>query len=283
MNLFPILLQAQQEPENGSGMFLSGFLIAIAIISFYIIKEYIRYISGNIRSKAIDLLKLKPRYKDVLAQKFTFYQKLNEKEKNIFEKRVQFFINLKEFIPRGIPEVTDEMKALIAGSAIQLTFGLPKIYFSHFDKILVYPGEYFSLLHRRNHKGEVNAQVGAIVLSWKNFEEGYIDPEDSINLGLHEMAHALRLENVILNDEYNFLDEKVLERWDQLAEQEIIRIRNGESEFFRKYACSNKHEFFAVAVENFFERPQKLYDHQPELYNTMAKLLRQDTLQMSYR
>jgi MtfA peptidase len=275
MEFVNIFLQIDHSSSSAFEIF--PFFVIVAII---IIVQYLKYRSGKLNLKIIGFLKIKPTYKEALEKNFNYYKRLEEKDKKFFEKRVQYFINIKRFIPRNFPKVTDEMKALIAGSAIQLTFGLPKVYFSHFDKIIIYPDEYYSLINRRNHKGEVNVRGGIIVLSWKYFVQGYIDPEDSINLGLHEMAHALRLENSIFNDEFGFLDEKTLTTWDRLAEQEMKNNGCGDTGFFRSYACENKQEFFAVAVENFFERPQKLYDYNSEIYLTMAKLLNQDVLKL---
>jgi MtfA peptidase len=280
MSLF---LQGYQEQDDLGTLIIYGFFGAIIVVAIAIIIEYAKYRAGNVGSLAIGLLKIKPAYKEALEKHFSYYKKLNDKEKTTFEKRVQYFINIKKFIPRNLPKVTDEMKALIAGAAIQLTFGLPRIYFFHFDKIIVYPDKYYSLINKRTHKGEVNVRSGIIVLSWKYFVQGYIDPKDSINLGLHEMAHALRLENRIMNGEYRFLDEKTLIKWDNLAGAEMAQGLCGENGFFREYACENKHEFFAVAVENFFERPQALYDYNRELYATMSRLLNQDTLQIQNR
>jgi MtfA peptidase len=281
MQLLHILLQANQQQEDQGHLFFYGFLMAFVLVAILVAVEYVKYRSGDIGSSAIGFLKINPRYRSALEKHFPYYKKLSVKERAVFEKRVQYFINIKEFIPRDIPEVTAEMKALIAGAAIQLTFGLPRVYFKHFDKIIIYPDKYYSLINRKKHKGEVNVKSRAIVLSWKYFIQGYIDPEDSINLGLHEMAHALRLENRIMNREYGFLDEKNLAKWDRLAEVEMEMKRCGGDGFFRKYACENKHEFFAVAVENFFERPQQLYDYNKEIYLTMSGLLNQDVLGMA--
>ena len=176
-------------------------------------------------------------------------------------------------------KITDEMKALIAGAAIQLTFGHPSIYFTHFKRILVYPDSYYSEISQRYHKGEVN-MGGLIVLSWKNFVEGYADNEDGRNLGLHEMAHALHLENAITNEEYGFLDDNVLRAWTDLCFSEIEKMKEGKSDFFRAYAITNSQEFFAVAVENFFERPGEFHDWNPKLYDTLIKILNQDPLKL---
>jgi MtfA peptidase len=280
MQQLHLLLQTHQDQDDLGQLIFYGFMMAITVVAIVIVAEYIRYRIGSAAPVTIRFLKIKPEYRTALEKHFQYYKKLDRKEKDLFEKRVQYFINIKKFIPRNLQEVTSEMKALIAGAAIQLTFGLPQVYFSHFDKIIVYPDEYYSLINRKKHKGEVNVRSGIIVLSWKYFVQGYIDPDDSINLGLHEMAHALKLENRILNREYGFLDEKILAQWDRLADAEIKMGRCGDNAFFRKYACENKHEFFAVAVENFFERPRELNDYNNDIYMTMSRLLNQDVLRM---
>ena len=40
-------------------------------------------------------------------------------------------------------------------------------------------------------------------------------------------------------------------------------------------------EFFAVAVENYFERPEKFLEELPHFYNILAKILNQDPIQIT--
>ena len=171
--------------------------------------------------------------------------------------------------------VTWDMKVLISASAVQLTFGFPKVNLSWFRYILIYPETFYSKANQKHHKGEVNPKAKTIVLSWKYFVQGYLKP-DGRNLGLHEMAHALRLENRIMNEEYNFLDHEVLEEWEARASRTMEEIKSGVEEFFRRYGATNNEEFFAVAVENFFERPAEFKSKHPLTYQTMCRLLRQD-------
>ena len=154
--------------------------------------------------------------------------------------------------------VTIEARVLIAATAVQITFGLHDVYLRHFNKILVYPNEYYSVFSKRYHKGEVNPRFGVIVLSWQSFIDGIIYPNDAKNLGLHEMAHALRLENIIRSPEYPLFDEDLLEEFDEHARSVCRQMENWSETFFSPYACANEHEFFSVAVENFFERPMNL-------------------------
>jgi len=216
------------------------------------------------------------KYKDILKKHFHYYNQLSGKDKTKFEHKVQRFIHLKEFIPRQLDRVTDEMKVLISACAVQLTFGFPNVFLSHFKRILIYPDDYYSTINRTYHKGEVNPRVQAIVLSWKNFVAGYIDLKDGRNLGLHELAHALRLEDRIFNEEFKFFDHQTLASWHQLAHGEIERIQQGNSRMFRDYAGTNQEEFFSVAVENFFERPDQFKELMPKLYANLALLLKQD-------
>lgn len=221
---------------------------------------------------------IKPAYKKILQKGCQYYQQLPPDKKPLFERKVQHFIMLKRFVPRQITHVTAEMKVLIAATAVQLTFGLPHVYLRHFRTILVYPDTYYSTISRKYHKGEVNPAWGIIVISWRNFVEGYVNPGDSINLGLHEMAHALRLENMIRNSEHGFLDEALMQRWEALSLHELQKIRQGESHIFREYAGSDEEEFFAIAVENFFERPRDFWGSMPELYRVMCQILKQDPM-----
>lgn len=172
-------------------------------------------------------------------------------------------------------KVTWEMKVLIAASAIQLTFGFPKVNLRFFRNILVFPESFYSKANEMYHKGEVNPRMKAIVLSWKDFVEGYLT-SDGRNLGLHEMAHALRLENTVMNGEYDFLDKDLLDQWEKQANETMLEINEGRESFFRKYGGVNNEEFFSVAVENFFERPIEFKEKHPKTYQTLCKLLRQD-------
>lgn len=213
--------------------------------------------------------------KNTLRKHFDFYKMLPVRSQRIFEYRVFRFRKLTQFIPRDMDEVTAEMEILISASATQLAFGFDDVFLSHFEKILVYPDQFFSTSNQRYHKGEVNPRMGVIVLSWKHFVEGYTQNE-GVNLGLHEMAHALQLENIIMNDEFGFMSDEDIADWRELAVAEMEKMRNGDTTFFREYGATNQAEFFAVAVENFFERPSEFSEYNSPLYNCLCHLLHQN-------
>jgi MtfA peptidase len=104
--------------------------------------------------------------------------------------------------------------------------------------------------------------------------------DDGFNVGLHEMAHALQMEDLIPNEEYSFLNEEALNHWHELAEIEMVRVRNGQNKFLRSYAATNQEEFFAVSVEQFFEQPGAFRNQLPQVYDALADLLQQDPLEL---
>lgn len=252
-----------------------GVILMPVVVGFLMLYYYWRY-RQKLLTRPLDLAVVR----NILKRYFAYYNLLSASGKVHFEQRVIHFIQEKKFIPRGFRKVTVEMKVLIAASAVQLTFGLPEVILQHFNKILIYPQQYFSVITKSYHKGEVNPGVGAIVLSWESFLEGYAKPHDSFNVGLHEMAHALKLENLIDNEEFGFFPENIMEQWRQQAALVMQNVQEGRSFFFRHYATTNEDEFFAVAVENFFERPLAFYQQFPVLYNILVLLLNQDPLKM---
>ncbi len=252
-----------------------GLTVAIVIWSFF--RKYV--LKGDIKTYLLLSKPMSELQREILRKNFQFYLLLPPKSQQIFEYRVRKFIILKEFIPRNFEEVTEEMKVLIAASAIQLTFGYPNVFLSYFKHIIIFPDQFYSQESRAFHKGEVNPRAKAIVLSWKHFAEGYATSE-GVNLGLHEMAHALQLENIVMNDEYNFLNQDAINEWQLLADLEIQKIEKAEASIFRKYGGTNNAEFFAVAIEVFFEMPHDFKTYNEALYKALANLLRQDPIRL---
>jgi len=260
---------------------VEGFFIALTLVAAVFIQSILKhYLFGD--KKPIPLFsssKLTKAQKQILKKHFRYYNHLPLKSQKIFERRGGRFISIKTFIPRNIPSVSEEMKVLISASAIQLTFGFPNVFLSYFKNIIVFPDQFYSEEGRNYHKGEVNPKVKAIVLSWRHFAEGYSNSE-GVNLGLHEMAHALHLENIVKNEEFNFLNPSAIIEWQSLAQQEMNSIKQGNTSIFRSYGATNMDEFFAVAVEVFFERPRDFINENVALYRSLANVMMQDPIRL---
>lgn len=214
----------------------------------------------------------------ILERSFPYFQNLNQKHKEEFMQKLSRILSVKKFVGRGgIEEVTSEMEVLIGATIVMVTFGWKRIRLPHFDKILIYPNAYYSTITKSYHRGEVNPKFGIIVVSWSCFLDGMKDNHDGVNLGIHEIAHALKLENQIYyNGESEFFNPQAWSSYQELVGPEMVKIEAGKSSIFRGAAGLNEHEFFAVALENFFERPKTFFDYHPKLYGTLVQLLRQD-------
>ena len=218
-------------------------------------------------------------YHTILVSRLSYYRNLNQEDQRLFYERVKKFIADKEFIPMEISEVNITDKLLIASSAVQLTFGLDEFILSRFHTIYVYPNHFYNRNTKHYHKGEVNLH-GTISLSLHDFHEGNKNETDGINLGLHEMAHALRVEQFLEQDQDDFFNTYYAKFSIELANE----MKSSENnDFIRAYGKTNKHEFFAVAVENFFERPKQFKELMPQLYEHFVLLLNQNPLDFNLK
>lgn len=206
---------------------------------------------------------------------FPYYGSLSDGDKEIFRKRLAYFMAHKRFVAHDGLDLFDAMKALVCAEAIKITFGLNKFILPHFKLIRIYPSEYYSAITQQYHKGEVDLR-GAIVLAWNSFEEGIIDRTDGVNVAIHEFAHALYFENFIKNKHYLFIDPALLALWNELAEREIPNMVANENHFIRAYGGTNLNEFFAVSTEHFFEQPVAFEARHPDLYYLLTKIYNQN-------
>jgi MtfA peptidase len=213
-------------------------------------------------------------FRQILAANFIVYRLLSKNGQQQFDERICRFIRMKTFLAgANIKEITDEMRVMVAASAIQITYGYPDVYFNHFETIILFADDYYSTITGQYHKGEVNAR-GAIVLSWKSFLSGFSNMADGRNLALHEMAHALRLTNIVDNEEYDFIDADIMHEFEELSAIEMQKIDSGDNSFFRSYGAANLQEFFSVAVECFFELPNEYKAYNPGHYILLSQILK---------
>ena len=243
--------------------------IALFSVAYFFRKSNTIYLSASETKKGVALI-------NKYLINFQYFQNLSPAGRSKFIKRIVHFINSKKFIGHHGLEVTGEMRVLVAASAVQLTFGLKKFILSHYHTIRLYPEAFYSKMLDAHLKGGTS-EGGTISLSWADFKDGYADPEDKYNLGLHEMAHALKLD---LIKGYDFDDRfaAYFDQWNDVALIAFKKMATGSASFLREYGATNMHEFFAVCVEHFFEVPEQLKKELPHIYYHLAFLLNQDPL-----
>ncbi|MBD0836344.1 zinc-dependent peptidase [Aestuariibaculum suncheonense] len=266
--------------EIGSIVLLGFLLVALTAIIFnYIFKmiemAYVmRYRKPMYNHVYLYLKRLNKSQKLILEKQFTFYNKLPEKSKRYFEHRVFCFIEDKEFIGRAGVEINDEIKVLISATAIMLTFGFRDFYIGLISKIVVYPSKFYSKTNEAYHKGEFNPKLETLVVSWEDFKEGYKTNQDNLNLGIHELTHAIHINSIKERDvSSTIFSDTFKELSDLLVNDEALRTRLMTSGYFRKYAFTNQFEFLAVVIENFIETPLEFKRQFPEVYVKVKQML----------
>lgn len=267
-----------------SGTFEYQFILwgLFLILGYIIIRYSFKIIETNYALKRKKLLfnhvyfylrRLNVKQKRILERQFTFYTKLTSKEKKYFEHRVASFIKDKDFLGREDLVVTEEMRVLISATAVMLTFGFRDYFIGLISKIIIYPKVFYSTTNKAYHKGEFNPKLKALVLSWEDFVEGYCNSNDNLNLGIHEVTHAIHLNSlktsgvsaIVFRDSFNELSKL-------LYKNEDLRNELKDSNYFRTYAFTNQFEFLAVVIENFIETPQDFKLKFPEVYNKVKQM-----------
>lgn len=209
----------------------------------------------------------------ILRKEFAFYSRLTEKRKIYFEHRVATFLSRYQFFGKGMSVENDELKMIVAGTYIMLTFGMRQYLTSVFNKIIIYPNVYYSTVNEEYHKGEFNPKLKTVVFSWDDFLSGHQITNNNINLGLHEFTHALHIgsrkrfysSDVIFIDEFNAI-------LDYLQDADF-RQKMLNDNYFRNYAYENQFEFLAVLLEHFFETPEDFKRFYPELFEHVRRMI----------
>lgn len=217
--------------------------------------------------------KLNDAQRNILIKEFSFYNKLTPKQQCIFEHRTLRFIEYHNFVGREELEITERMKLLISATAVMISFGLHRYLLSKFETILVYPEDYFSNITKQYHKGEANPGYKTIVFSWEDFEEGIKIENDNLNLGIHELTHAIHFSYLSESSHSatHFLKHYKLllaSLTDKEKQKRLIQMN-----YLRDYAFENQYEFLSVLVEHFFETPNEFKEKLPEIYYRVKTML----------
>ncbi|MEL6867142.1 MAG: M90 family metallopeptidase [Bacteroidota bacterium] len=249
--------------------FLLFFLIGLA---FYLFR----------RAPKKKRLSFKDSWRAILNNKVRYYQRLPAAEKSRFEQEILDFFQDCDIT--GVDyKVTDTDRLLVASSAVIPIFGFKDWHrYPHLREVLLYPttfnpDSYATKGKDRNVLGMVGwgYMNGQMILSAQALRNGFEQAGRS-NVGIHEFVHLLDK----MDGATDGLPEYILERqytipWLDLVYQEIEAIKKDRSDL-RDYGGTSETEFFAVASEYFFQRPEQLQRKHPELFDMLEEIFQQD-------
>lgn len=211
-----------------------------------------------------------------------------EEDRRRFEDIVRILVHEKHFEGCGGFEMTDEARLTIAGHAAIPVLHLREAYYPDLRSILVYP-ESFRVTDTEvgedgvwSEDNEARAgeswELGVIVLAWTEVVRSYRKLADGYNVVLHEFAHQLDSAEWSADGRPVLDDPALAERWSDVLSREFERHSSGRRGILDPYGAIDPAEFFAVAIETFFEKPQAMKRFHADLYATLQQYLQQDPI-----
>jgi len=258
---------------------LAGATLLAALFLFY------RYLTADARRRRAALAAPFPvAWRTLLTENVAFYDGLEPADQQRFEQAMQLFLARTRLT--GIQTVVDDLtRVLTAAAAVIPVFGFPGWEYPTLHEVLIVP-DAWQLATPADQ--EMKSLQGTLLGSVQRFQtsqymrlsraalvQGFADAEDRHNVGVHEFAHLVdEADGQIDGIPGAGLPPALRPAWATVMQRELAAIRAGHSDI-DPYAGTNEAEFFAVVNEYFFERPEKLKEHHPELFDLLAQALHQ--------
>jgi Mlc titration factor MtfA (ptsG expression regulator) len=199
------------------------------------------------------------------------------------------FIDVTRFEGAGGAAVTDEMKVVIAALACFPTLKVRGPLYPGVSAVVVYPGGFVAretemgrTMNLPRYHGPLagEAMQGVVALDWEAVVRDAAAPRDGRNVVFHEFAHQLDLEDGRAGGAPVLPGGGSYQRWgaimrDGLAHLEQC-VNDGVPSALDPYGITNRAEFFAVATEAFFGRPDDVHAEYPALFDALREFYGQD-------
>jgi len=260
-------------------------LLALIIGAFFIVWLVWWYVK---RRKATDepAPPLPPSYPVLLAKHVGYYQDLSDEKKEEFEARVSQFLGHVTIEGVGVT-VDDADRVLVASSAIIPIFGFANWDYYRLTNVVLYDGNFskdFDETSEQNVLGMVGqggALQSSMVLSKPALHAGFDIDSSKSNIGIHEFVHLLDQADGAADGlpEY-LLDKDNVKPWLKLIHTKINEIKANQSDI-DPYGITNEAEFFAVASEYFFKRPDLLQEKHPQLFARLEEIFQQNPAELN--
>jgi Mlc titration factor MtfA (ptsG expression regulator) len=219
-------------------------------------------------------------YRAILNEHIEYYKKLENTDKARFERLVKEFLKATRIEGVGT-EITDVDRVMVASGAVIPIFGFPSWKYRNLTNVILYPDtfdrEYQFEGGDRNIMGMVGSGYmnGQMLLSRAALVKGFSKSSGAENTAIHEFVHLLDMSDGATDGiPENLMKHEYTIPWLKMIHQEMQRIETGHSDI-NPYALTNEAEFLAVASEYFFQKPEELKHHHPEIYEQLSRIFGQ--------
>ena len=253
--------------------------LGIALLLILGIIGYFKLNGG--KEKTLDLHEFLPAWRTILTENVAFYNSLDATGKTQFEADILYFLGRTRIT--GIDTTIDDTdRILVASSAVIPIFAFPSWRYTTISEVLLYPNAFNANFETAGEERMITGMVGdgpmngTMILSKQALRTGFSNDTDKHNTAIHEFIHLIdKMDGATDGIPENLLDKKYVLPWIERIRKETELIKKRRSDI-NPYGAISQTEFFAVAGEYFFERPEQLKQNHPELYELMTQIFQQD-------
>ena len=216
-------------------------------------------------------------YRELLTEYVKFYRQLDERGKEMFDKRVDQFLSAVKIT--GVNAIVEDIdRLLIAAGSIIPVYSITDWQYINLHEVLVYPGSFNMDFDQEGTDRNIAGMVGTgalqhvmIITKWQ-LRQGFINNNDAHNTAIHEFAHLIdKMDGTMDGVPEIILEKRYVAQWKQMMETTIEQMKNYGSDI-DMYGATNSVEFFAVITEYFFEQPDSLKANHPGLYEMLERI-----------
>lgn len=251
--------------------------VPLGLLIFWMVRR------RTIRRQQVMAMPFPDEWESVLISHVAFFRMLDDEQKQRFRHLIKIFID--EVPITGIRTDVDETtRALVAASAAIPVFGFDDWEYSGLGEVLIYPSAFTG--DYRSDEGAngnilgmvgVNHLSGVMILSKSDLISGFLNAEDKRNVGIHEFAHLVDKADGSVDGIPAGIPADTVRPWIQWVAEELREEESPNSKHINDYAYTNEAEYLAVLTEYFFEAPDILAKKNPELYQMLQSIYRQNT------
>jgi len=227
---------------------------------------------------------------EIVERNIAVYRNLPTPLRMQLRKLIKQFLHQKTFSGSGGLVITDEIRVTIAAEACMLLLNRNSNVYPSLRYIIVYPDAFVVERAQGGMDGTISEGAngllgeswanGKVILAWDNVLQGAKNFEDGHNVVLHEFAHQLDSETGSTNGTPILTSNGGMQTWAKILADEFHELQRdsvkGKKSLLDYYGATNPAEFFAVATETFFEKPEQMNKHHAELFEVLKNYYRVD-------
>jgi len=209
---------------------------------------------------------------------FAFRARFSADERSRFDEQVSRFLRSVRFVSdTGNVDAATELA--IAALACRLTVNLPEEQYGRLELV--------NLAESLPDEDDGDLRLGfmttgtvhTVAFTHEALADALREDDDGVNVVYHELAHVLDAADGVCDGIPRLIDPRELPTWRRVIGEALDRLRAARElripTAIDVYGAKKESDLFATATEAFFERPEKLRNAHPELYELLVSFYRQ--------